>query len=133
MTEINVPKTTKSDTIRKLYAAGVSIPEIAKQLHIVYAFAYQVIQRDRLKAGLAMDTLTPHEEPKTLKIIELRKEGKTKGEISHILNTNYVFVWKTVHDWELRNPEAGAAAKELEAELKDAVDEEEDEEAEVNI
>lgn len=127
--ELKVPKETKSDRIRKLYTEGMSIPKIAKTVGICYAFAYQVIQRDRAKEGLAMDTLTEHEEPKGLKIIELRKKGLTKGAIAHELNTNYVFVWKTVHDWELRNPEEGAAAKELEAELKATAKESEADEA----
>ena len=125
--EIKVPKETKSDRIRKLYSEGMSIPKIAKTVKICYAFAYQVIQRDRAKEGLAMDTLTEHEEPKGLKIIELRKTGLTKGAIAHTLNTNYVYVWKTVHDWELRNPEEGTAAKELEAELKATVENEAEE------
>lgn len=93
---------TTSDKIRKMHAAGMSIPAIRKELGICYAFAYQVIQRDRLAQGLPMDTQTPHEEPKTAQMRAMYDQGMTKGQIAKALNANYGFVWRTLKDYESR-------------------------------
>jgi DNA-binding ferritin-like protein (Dps family) len=82
-----------------MYADGMSIPAIAKKLGIRYAFAYQVIQRDLLVEGKPMETHTVHGPKKTLQMIELHKQGLTKGEIAKSLNANYVFVWRTITDY----------------------------------
>ena len=88
---------TKSARIKELYDAGVSIGDIAKQLGIRYAFAYQVAGRHAAATGRTFSTGREQGPTKSNKIRELSDAGKTVGQIAKELNCNYTFAWMTVN------------------------------------
>jgi len=49
-------KKNKSTAIRAMYAEGMSVADIAKELGVVYNFAYNVLSREARKKGEKLDT-----------------------------------------------------------------------------
>lgn len=92
---------TKSEQIRNYFEEGKSISEIAKILNVNYSFVYQVAQRHCMKNNKDFKTNRADKETKSDVIRKLWNQGKTIGEISHILNTNYTYCWNIVN--KLRN------------------------------
>ena len=117
---VDVPATPKNDStsskIKELYDAGVPVTEIAKQLGIRYAFAYQVSQRHAAATGKEFSTGHVKGETKSQKIRDMFDSGMTKGDIAKQLNANYTFVWMTVNAHE--KAQARRAAKEAEEAAK---------------
>lgn len=87
---------TKSSKIKELYDAGVPIGDIAKQMGIRYAFAYQVSQRYAASKGTPFKTGRTAGPTIASKIRELSEQGMTVGDIAKQLNKNYTFCWMTV-------------------------------------
>lgn len=85
---------SKSEQMRQLHDKGMTVAEIAKKLNCNYSFCYGVIQKHTEKSGKVMNKT--QKGGKSNIIREMWDKGKTIGEISKELNTNYSYVWTVV-------------------------------------
>jgi len=86
----------KSQKVRNLFEKNpnMSVSEIAEEVGIRYAFAYQVLRRHVDKNdNLEMPTKNS-ENSKADTIREMFDKGLTIGEIAKKLNTNYSYCWQ---------------------------------------
>lgn len=114
-TVVTEPVETKSSKIKELYDAGVAVGEIAKQMGIRYAFAYQVSQRHAAATGKVFSTGREQGPTIASEIRKLSDEGMAVGDIAKKLNKNYTFCWTTVSAHKKALAKSAAAAGVTEA------------------
>lgn len=85
---------SKSEQMRQMHDQGMTIAEIAKSLNANYSFCYGIIQKYTEKNGSEMNKTKKGSKSTTIR--NLWDSGKTIGEISKELNTNYSYVWTVV-------------------------------------
>jgi len=93
-------KINKSQKMREIFENNedITIKEIADEVEVRYAFAYQVIRRYCDKNELEMPTENT-ENTKKERIIELYEEGYSIADCSKEVDTNYSYAWKVVDDY----------------------------------
>jgi len=92
----------KSQKMRNLFDAGLTINEISNLLGVRYNFVYNVMQNHILKNGyeVSIDKSSGKKEI----VRELLAQGKTIAEISQEIATTYNYVWKLVHEIKAEEP-----------------------------
>jgi hypothetical protein len=85
---------SKSEKIREMYNNGMNVNEIAKQLNSNYSFVYTVCKKLVEKKGEEIRHTVQNSKSEVIR--KMYDEGKTVGEISKELNTNYSYVWTVV-------------------------------------
>lgn len=87
--------TSKSAIIRDMYTQGYTVAQIAKEMNSNYSFVYGVVKAMCDKTGCEM--VRSERGGKSDVIRTMWDEGKTIGEISKELNSNYSYVWTVVN------------------------------------
>lgn len=91
----------KSKAMRNYFVENdgdVTISDIANEVNVRYAFAYQVIRRFCDDSDYEMPT-NEGGVTKADKIRNLYDDGLTIGEIAKQLNTNYSYCWSVVDEY----------------------------------
>lgn len=84
---------SKSDMMRYLYDAKVSIADIQRFMNCHYSFVYGVISNSR-------EITKTKTESKSDIIRKMYNENKTVGQIAKELNSNYSFVFSVVKKYK---------------------------------
>lgn len=101
---MTVNNTSKSSTIRDMYHEGCTVAQIAKELNCNYSFVYGVVKKESDKTGTPM--IKSAKGGKSTLIRSMWDTGKTIGEISKELNSNYSYVWTVVEKYRQAEPAA---------------------------
>lgn len=104
---MTVNNTSKSTTIREMYHEGHTVAQIAKEMNCNYSFVYGVVKKESDKTGTPMTKSAKG--GKSSLIRSMWDEGKTIGEISKDLNSNYSYVWTVVEKYRQAEPTAKPA------------------------
>jgi len=96
-------KVNKSQQMRDLFVENPEkdISEIADDVGVRYAFAYQVIRRfvDK-REDMEMPTKRNNGEPsKKDKMIQMYEDGASIADCAKAVDTNYSYAWKTIDDY----------------------------------
>lgn len=94
--------TSKSTIIRSMYHEGCTVAEIAKEMNCNYSFVYGVVKKESEKAGTPMTKSAKGGKSDTIRA--MWTAGKTIGEISKELNSNYSYVWTVVDKFRTTQP-----------------------------
>lgn len=92
----------KSEVFRVLYDRGMDIGEISKKCGSCYSFVYSRIKEFCLKRKEEVRTKKSSGSSKAALIKVMWDQGKTIGEISFELRTNYSYVWDVVDKYRNR-------------------------------
>lgn len=93
--QMDAKEISKGAAIRALFAGGLSVKEISKELDIRYNHVYNVVKNEVLVHGLTVEySGRNNENSKKNQIIRLLEEGKTITEISTELKCLYNYVWQ---------------------------------------
>ena len=104
---MTVNNTSKSTMIRSMYHEGLTVAQIAKEMNCNYSFVYGVVKKESDKTGTPM--IKTAKGGKSTTIRAMWDEGKSIGEISKELNSNYSYVWTVVEKYRSSDPAAVAA------------------------
>ena len=93
--EMQEGKTSKGACIRKLFAGGLEVKEIATITGIRYNHVYNVVKNEVLVHDLEVESSSrSNENSKKNQILVMLAEGKTVTEISKELKCMYKYVWQ---------------------------------------